>query len=245
VDDDVLTAKDIASRSTWADRYRDSDRNTNRVHYNATQHWHYINIELDSPDVDAPCFGRMPPGKPASEGPAEACVTEKIDQFWRELRDRSLNHGERILAFKYLLHLVGDVHQPLHAADNHDHGGNCEQVITVAGIRKSLHSFWDFDVVTAVGAGPSQAALALVSEITPIEASGWSSITPTSWALESYQVAKTASYNASLLSGCRSGRAVGPVQLSPEYEQAAVSAARTQLKKAGVRLAAVLNDALQ
>jgi len=180
LDEDTLTDKDIASRSTWADRYRDSDKMTTRVRYNATQHWHFVDIEIDAPDVDAPCFGhpQIPLGKLASEGPAEACVTDKIDQFWKELKDRSLPQSERIIALKYLLHLVGDVHQPLHSADNHDHGGNCEQVVTAAGVRKSLHSFWDFDVVTAIGIDRSQVALALASEITPAEASSWSSIAP-------------------------------------------------------------------
>jgi hypothetical protein len=118
-DTDPLTAHDIASEATWADKYRDSDRSTTKVRYEATWRWHFVDIELAQPDLGAACFGHppLPPGVPASKGPPQACVVDKIDQFAAELGDRATSAPEQLLALKFLLHFVGDLHQPLHAAE--------------------------------------------------------------------------------------------------------------------------------
>jgi len=69
-DPDTLTAHDIASGATWADRYRDSDRGGSRQRYEQTRQWHFVNIELDGPNLDRACFGhpRLPAAVPASSG---------------------------------------------------------------------------------------------------------------------------------------------------------------------------------
>jgi hypothetical protein len=128
-DPDTLTAHDIASGATWADRYRDSDRGGSRQRYEQTRQWHFVNIELDGPNLDRACFGhpRLPAAVPASSGPAKACLVDKIEQFTAELSNSATAPGERLLALEFLLHLVGDVHQPLHAVDDHDAGGNRKQ----------------------------------------------------------------------------------------------------------------------
>jgi hypothetical protein len=68
---DNLTAHDIASEATWADRYRDSDRDGTMTRYKQTRQWHFVNIEIDSPDIDQACFNHpgLPAGVPASSGP--------------------------------------------------------------------------------------------------------------------------------------------------------------------------------
>jgi hypothetical protein len=80
-DTDTLTAHDIASEATWADKYRDSDRSTTKIRYEATWRWHFVDSELKQPDVAAACFGHppLPPGVPASKGPPQACVIDKIN----------------------------------------------------------------------------------------------------------------------------------------------------------------------
>src|SRR6202035_2254805 len=125
-DTDNLTAHDIADEATWADKYRDSDRKGAKERYLATRLWHFVDIELFKPDLDQACFGRprLPDGTVASNGPAQACIVDKIEQFTAELADPGTNPEERLLALKFLLHLIGDLHQPLHAADDHDSGGN-------------------------------------------------------------------------------------------------------------------------
>jgi hypothetical protein len=113
-DTDTLTAHDIASEATWADKYRDSDRDTTKIRYKATGQWHFVDVELAQPDLASACFGHppLPPGIPASKGPPQACVVDKINQFATELGDPATGASEQLLALKFLLHFVGDLHQP-------------------------------------------------------------------------------------------------------------------------------------
>jgi hypothetical protein len=116
VDPDDLTAHDIASEATWADRYRDLDRRGSRQHYEQTRRWHFVNIELPDANLDAACNGRplMPPGTGtlASNGPAQACVADKIDQFTAELADPKTDPEERLVALKFVLHRIGPSSSP-------------------------------------------------------------------------------------------------------------------------------------
>jgi hypothetical protein len=84
-DTDPLTASDIASRATWADKFRDSDRHTSQRRYRLTREWHFVDVELDEPDLTAACFGHPAAAVPASEGPAKACVVDRITAFATEL----------------------------------------------------------------------------------------------------------------------------------------------------------------
>ena len=86
-DTDSLTPHDIASESMWADKYRDSDRSGIGERYRRTRQWHFVDIELDSPNLDQACHNhpRLPAGILASRGPADACIVDKIDQFEAEL----------------------------------------------------------------------------------------------------------------------------------------------------------------
>ena len=113
-DSDALTAPDFASRTTWADRWRDSDRGTTGQRYRATRAWHFTDAQIAGPDPDTVCSGYppLPAGTPASEGPAQDCVVNKVEQFAAELADAAPPRAERGPALKYLLHLVGDLHQP-------------------------------------------------------------------------------------------------------------------------------------
>jgi nuclease S1 len=80
-DADTLTGHDIADEATWADKYRDSDRDTTKIRYEATWRWHFVDIELAQPDLASACFDHppLPPGIAASQGPPQACVVDKID----------------------------------------------------------------------------------------------------------------------------------------------------------------------
>ena len=141
----LTAARDIASEATWADRFRDSDRNTTRQRFLQTRQWHFVDVEIASPDPAAACFGHppLPQGVAASAGPAEACVVDKIVQFEHELAAPATPKAERLLALQFVLHFVGDLHQPLHASDAHDQGGNAKQVRMPGRAAGSLHHHWD------------------------------------------------------------------------------------------------------
>ncbi len=83
-DTDTLTPPNIAAAATWADKFRDSDRNGARQN---TEQWHFVDLEITGPDLDRACFGHpaLPAGTPASAGPAQDCVVDKIDEFAAEL----------------------------------------------------------------------------------------------------------------------------------------------------------------
>ena len=181
----------------------------------------------------------------ASQGPANDCVVDKINQFKTELTDPTTPAAERILALKFLLHFVGDVHQPLHDADNYNSGGNCEHVQLASGHAATLHAYWDTNTVEAISSNPQQVANTLIAEITPSAQQAWASDPdPADWAQEGFGIATATAYDPALLAGCAGGQSAGPVALNQAYEDAADAAAHIQLEKAGVRLATLLNAAL-
>jgi hypothetical protein len=236
-----LTAKDIAHEATWADEYRDQDRAGAKVHYLQTRNWHFVDLELAGVDSNRACFGqpRLPPGTAASNGPAEDCVIDKIGEFWAELKEPGTSEPERRLALQFLLHLVGDIHQPLHAADNHDQGGNRDTVSAPGIATNNLHHDWDTEFVARLGANETEIAQRLIANITDSERARWSAGTPTDWALESFAVAKSHVYG-------RLPPFESPYhyELSATYVADATGVTAEQLSKAGVRLAFVLNQAL-
>jgi len=93
-DTDPLTAHNIADASTWADKFRDANENGAR---RSTGLWHFVDLELDGPDLNSACFGRprLPAGVLASNGPPEDCVVDKIDQFLAELAAPATDPAER------------------------------------------------------------------------------------------------------------------------------------------------------
>jgi hypothetical protein len=234
-DSDTLTAPDLLSRSTWADAWRAAG-------HRETAQWHFVDIELDHPDVKAACFGEPAPDHPASAGPAQDCVIDRVNAFAAELADPSTPQAERILALKYVLHFVGDLHQPLHAADNHDRGGNCVRLALGGHRTTNLHSYWDTTAVQALGADPKAVAAKLKAQITPAQAATWRQGTPRAWAMETHEVAASVAYWPGTPAECDPDAA--PASLPVGYDARARRAAALQLQKAGVRLAAALNHAL-
>ena len=97
--------------------------------------------------------------------------------------------------------------------------------------------------MTSLGSDPAAIAAKMVAQITPAQKAAWDHGDPRAWSLEAYHVAKTVAYWPGLEGGCSQDRA--PVSLPPGYEARAQAAARLQLERAGVRLALVLNRALE
>ena len=243
-DTDKLSGRDFATRATWADKWRDS----NNTRYNATHLWHFVDIEIDKPDVDAACFGHppVPAGTAASQGPANNCSIDKIDQFRAELKSGSTPQGEKILALKYLMHLVGDLHQPLHSADRHDRGGNDLMVIPPNATKPvKLHGYWDTNLVQDLGKDPKAVGATLDKRITKAKIAEWSKGTATDWAKEAYDKAKSAAYNFAGEQQFVDDHGGKGERLDAAYDKRALPVVREQLEKGGIRLAAVLNDALK
>jgi len=237
----LVTDTSMASEALWADRYRDSDRDAGARRYQQTRRWHYVDLELSSPNLDHACFAHpaLSPGTPASAGPAEDCVVDKIEQFEAELSDRHTSPGEQLLALQFLLHLVGDLHQPLHASDDADEGGNLKRVSATGLHAGSLHHYWDTEFVRQLGGQALPVSQRLLSQISAADIAAWQRGAPADWARESFSLAKAAAYGPLPPPGARGG-----YRLSAGYVRNAVTAVQLQLCRAGVRLAGLLNRAL-
>jgi hypothetical protein len=212
--------------------------------------------------MTAACFGRqpLPPGTVASNGDKMVCVVDKITQFAAELAASGTDAEERLMALKFILHFVGDVHQPLHASDDHDSGGNDISVI-VDGFqhepKDELHGYWDTQFVDALvrpstGIHPSPsahsepsaqelAALAnkLLAQVTSDQAAQWSQGTLDDRAMEAFKVSVSDAYGHPPLSPGQE-----PRHLDAAYAARAEKDIALQLSRAGVRLGSVLNKAL-
>ena len=241
--------------ATWADKYRDSTQ----ARKQATREWHFVDVEIDgSNDKTTACFGNaLPVGAPAFPGIAKDCVVNKINQFERELRDPGTNPAERKLALLFLLHFIGDVHQPLHGADDHDLGGNEKFIVTGnAKNGSNLHSYWDTNTVHRLGSTPEKIADSLIEDISASDIAAWtpsSAPDPTwAWADESFGIASKAySKLPKKKRSCKIRKRDGStlqttcIVISNTYATWATGKARRRLQMAGVRLAAVIREALQ
>ena len=254
------TKTDIAGEATWADALLDKT-----TEGRATSKWHYVKLDPADPDVTKACFGKpaLPSMAPARFGVPDDCVVDKIEQFAKELRDPATLPGERLVALQFVLNLVGDIHDPLHAIEHNDQGGQCVALLLPgAKTPVRLSAYWDDTlVVEAEGKDPAQAAGQIVAGLTPADIQKWSGGTPADWAQESYKVAKDIAYSyvkdapkeavaskyAFPVPKGEKDRC-GPVPLyrvDPGYSNRAVAAVKEQLAKAGVRLASLLRENVQ
>jgi len=195
----------LASVSTWADEARSP----------STASWHYLNLPRD-----AGCKYEA-----QRDCPDGQCVVGAIERQARVLAS-SATDADRLKALKYIVHLVADVHQPLHAGYADDKGGNSYQ-IQAFGRGTNLHSLWDTRLLENWPGG----APALLAELkaTPSKATG---AAPAQWAEESCRrVAADGFYP--------SGHKV-----DSEYAKSAAPILMERLSAAARRLAKLLNGAL-
>lgn len=203
--------------ASWADEIRDRRPETGR--------WHYVDIPLNAPSYLA-----------VRDCPRGDCVVAQIAAAQRVLADPRQSSGARAEALRFLIHLVADIHQPLHAVDNDDRGGN-QVRIYLRGDRTNLHQVWDSRVVEALGYDSAQVAQGIRRSISLPQHKTWQAGSPAAWASESHLVARDQVYPG--IQGRRS------LRLPPSYVRDKMPVTRQQLAKAGVRLAWLLNTSLK
>jgi len=250
---DKLTAPDFISRAAWADMLLLDRKTPSKTWYNATRFWHFAEFEIDAGTLFRACYGLrpLPSGKPASRGPAKDCVASKVEQFAAELRDPAIDRKEKILALKFLVHLVGDLHQPLHVADNDDVFGNAIKVRPASDLKKksevNLHEYWDVVLVDRALAGPDEteraAARRIASAFPADQVKRALSGGPREWLLETVEVARNVVYDFSGQRRVRDGFRSSELFVDASYDARALPAVNEQLAKAGFRLARLLNQA--
>lgn len=253
---DRLTRADVASEATWADLLLQRSPEAR----SATSGWHYVGLKADTPDMVVACYNhpKLPAGYPASHGPRNNCIVDKIEQFAAELQDPSTSAAERLADVRFLLNLVGDVSDPLHAIDHGDRGGQCTAVQIGSRPPQRLADYWEDTVARAViGPNPASAASRILASTPAADAQKWAQGTAADWARDSYDAAKSflysfengkpaGQYHFPARRGAAAGCASVPLyRAGSDYETKVLAAAKTQLAKAGVRLARVLTDSLK
>jgi len=218
----MLDGSDLVSISTWADEIRSERPETAK--------WHFVDIPLQSEGFsdrrDCPSFSNDRIGD---------CVVDRIVFFNGVLANRNAPLQARAEALKFLVHLVGDIHQPMHAAKDAE-GGNHIHIIEFGreqcGNRPcNLHLLWDVDLLRQVHLSERGELARIDTRIRREQLQLKSGGSPQSWADESFHLAQ----QLWLRDGAPADQA---------YFGRNLPVAETRLALAGLRLARLLNQAL-
>jgi hypothetical protein len=232
-DDTGSVEKAMAAASIRPDtKFRNEDR--------STAQWHFIDICLQ--DKESDLRARCPQGN---------CVTAKIDEYSRRLREENYDKWGAAGDLAFLIHLVGDIHQPLHTTTNDDRGGTCQRV-NVAPAEDNLHYAWDDAVVVVLekelDTTDAEATAHKLEALYPDtdDLKTWKPGESEQIAWESHQLAEADVYGAlgiperaCSMHSCDSATSK-PVTMSQTYMDREGHVAGRQLTKAGHRLAALL-----
>lgn len=211
----LLGNESLAKVSTWADEVR-RDRP-------ATAPWHYVNIPIHD--------STYRPERVCREG----CVIEALERQIAVLSDRSQPRATRAEALKWVVHLMGDMHQPMHVGDRGDRGGN-DTRITWDTLPGNLHGLWDTGLLLATGFDEN--ALVTMLERRLRQRGDLAALTSGSvqdWAMESHAASRDVVY----------GFLPASLDLDRSYLVQVRPALEDRLLRASARLVAVLERALR
>jgi len=227
----LLEGRSLADVASWADDWRTFHPNTGR--------WHFVDVPFDQAVYDG-----------ARDCPKGDCVVQALKGEIAKLSSLRTPLLERRRALRFVVHFLGDLHQPLHAVDRDDRGGNevRAQIVLQDGEfpyhsmrNANLHSVWDNELLES--AHRDQASYMAVLERLPAASSSWSKGTIVDWVNEAHRLALDPAY-ARLPSATDAAGPGQVLQLGATYVEACRPVAETQIQKAGLRLARILNEAL-
>src|SRR5688500_3255987 len=211
-----------AEVANWADEVRRDRRETSG--------WHYVNIPHDAKGFDR-----------ARDGRDGDNVIDTVEREAKVLADKTQPREKRVEALKFVVHLVGGLHQPLHCAErNGDKGGNGRLVFFLDRRKAdSLHYVWDTALVREIigRRAIAPAAEAMSKSISAKQRKEWATGTPEQWANESHRAAVEKVYAGVAADG-------DPPKLGREYVAESPPVVTEQIKRASVRLARALNECL-
>lgn len=209
---------------------RPSSLNVGYADHLQHKYWHFVDKAFSTDGTGAPALPT-----PNAETQIDAFRTVLASDADDDLKSYDL---------VWLLHLVGDVHQPLHAttrvssaAPDGDNGGNDERVCPVSptSCAEKLHHFWD----GALGSGDVTQAVAVAKTLPDAKSTLAHKLTTSDWIDESFNDAQTKVYVSPILAGN------GPFKLTAAYRNAAKQEAKDRIALAGARLANILNAELE
>jgi hypothetical protein len=209
----LLGKETLADVATWADELRNDQA------YKFTSAYHYVNL---------------PTGLTFDQFVA-AIKALPVDNAYKiilrcemDIADPNKSKSDKVTALKFLVHIIGDIHQPMHVSHAEDRGGN-DIGITFNGANSNLHSLWDSGLIDEEGLSYDKLAVAY-DTATPEQIKKWQSDNLLIWLWESYQVAEILYKEA----------AENP-KFEKDYYEGHLPTVQSRILKGGIRLAGVLN----
>jgi hypothetical protein len=193
------------------------------------KYWHFIDEPFSTDGT-------------ALQQPVSPNAQTQVAAFKRTLADTTASDDVRSYDLAWLLHLVGDLHQPLHATSRFTHaepdgdaGGNDVKITcTKCGSARELHAFWDG--LLGPTSAPPQDAIAAAADLRTVVAG---STDENDWIQESFDIAKKSVYGSPVRGGD------GPYRLTKAYQTRSLRIANQRISLSGARIAAILNGAFK
>jgi len=191
--------------------------------------WHYVTLN----------------GIIYDHAPPEGDALEALARFSKTLRDPSASREDKQLALRFIVHLVGDLHQPLHNGKCCDKGGN-DVKVTWFGKPTNLHAVWDSQIVDDEQLSFTELAAKLERHLSPQDVVKWWDINPRDWISESAEIRDTLYPTARDLPKLPKGKKLKKGEqvlpdLSYNYVYKFTPVMERRLTQGGIRLAAYLN----
>ncbi|MEG3083747.1 S1/P1 nuclease [Sphingomonas sp. PB2P12] len=207
---DLLGPETLADASNWADYKR---MGTDPYWSKTTFNWHFVTV---------------PDGKTYRQvgAPPQGDALSALAKFRAIVVDRKAPAGERRDALRMIVHIVGDLGQPLHSGNGRDRGGN-DEIVTMGGKQTNLHAVWDSGLIDMEDMSYTEWTDYLLPRITTEQAIAWSSADPELWVNEARALHKTIYPKAGVIDG--------------DYVIALRPLLHERMTKSGLRLAAYLN----
>jgi hypothetical protein len=210
----ILGEEDLAEASTWSDEQRSNPATFWQREAGA---YHYVTVP------EGQTYAEVTP-------PEKGDALTALARFAATVRDPNASREAKALALKFIIHIVGDVHQPLHAGNGDDRGGNDVRVRWF-GNETNLHSVWDSRMIEGKSLSYTEYAVWLDRQIEPADTIAWWEANPQVWISESTQIRDTI-YPAA-------GQEMPSLNYDYQFEHLATAEMRMQ--QGGVRLAAYLD----
>lgn len=212
----LLGNQNLADVASWADEVRGSD-----PAYRRTASWHFINVP---PGLTFEQFKDQ-----VSNSDKPNVYTALLDQE-NILKNPASTADQKIVALKFIVHFVGDIHQPMHVSRAEDKGGNTIQV-NFLGHSTNLHSLWDTGLLEH-DANDAATLAAKYDHPTEAQIKKWQNDPQIRWAWESYQISGKLYEDID---------AMNSRSLDESYYNDHISIVRQRIEQAGIRLAGLLN----
>jgi hypothetical protein len=209
----LLGNESLAMAASWADFIK-SDRA-----YDYLGPWHYINLPKGLTEKEVYAY---------LERDTATDVYTRLNFVIKQLKDKKLPREKQVFYLKLLLHLVGDLHQPMHAGRAGDRGGNGIRVYWFNN-STNLHRLWDEQLIEYQQLSYTE-HVAAINFATPGQVKKWQQQPIQRWIFESYQLAEKL-YD----------EAAANNRLGYAYDYRHITKLNEQLLRAGIRLAGVLN----